>query len=67
MFDETSPEDRAALNEIVQRGLAEVVSVEDGQPSYRLAPRFTRHEERHCVCESPPPGFFLCPVHGVPF
>jgi hypothetical protein len=41
MAREVSDEDLAALNELVQSGLAEVVTLEDGQPHYRLASRFT--------------------------
>ena len=37
-----SQEDLDALNALVQDGLVDVVSIdEDGEPSYRLASRFT--------------------------
>jgi hypothetical protein len=37
-----SQEDIDALNALVQDGLVEIVSIdEDGEPSYRLASRFT--------------------------
>jgi hypothetical protein len=39
---EVSDEDHlAALNELIQSGLAEVVMIEDGEPFYRLASSFT--------------------------
>jgi len=38
---EVSDEDLAALNELVQSRLAEVVMIEDGEPFYRLASSFT--------------------------
>jgi hypothetical protein len=36
-MDEVAREDLEALNELVQSGLVEVVSIKDGEPFYRLA------------------------------
>jgi hypothetical protein len=36
-MNEVTKEDLEALNELVQSGLVEVVSIEDGEPFYRLA------------------------------
>ena len=38
---EVSDEDLAALNELIQSGLAEVAIIEDGEPFYRLESSFT--------------------------
>jgi hypothetical protein len=52
-----SQEDLDALNALVQDGLVEVVSVdEDGEPSYRLASRFTVIENLPEPEETPESG-----------
>jgi hypothetical protein len=40
MAQEVDPADLAALNELVQRGFADVVTIEDGEPFYTLGSRF---------------------------